>query len=132
MDAATAEPNETTRLLTDQTDEVRERDGDSPPIPRQRFLQKQVLLSILVLVLLQLHLIFFNGASRELLMRQMCHEYYEGQPDRDDPGGRYGWSNCYFEEPVVERLRHFLNWDKGISSVVCKSIYTHSTRLTEF
>lgn len=132
MDAATDEPNETTRLLADQTDEVRDRDGDNPPITRRRLLQKQVLLLILVLVLLQLHLIFFNGASRELLMRQMCHEYYEDQPDRDDPGGRYGWSNCYFEEPVVERLRHFLNWDKGISSVVCKSPCTHSTRLTEF
>jgi hypothetical protein len=126
MDAATTEPDETSSLLANQTDAVRDSDGRSSPIPRQRLLQKQTLLLALVLVLLQLHLIFFNIGSREAKLRQICYKF-----DKDHNHGRIGpegnmvdWVHCYLEEPVMQQLRELLNWEKGISYIVCEFIYT--------
>lgn len=122
MDAARTEPDETTRLLTNQTDEVRGSDDGSSPAPRQRLLQKQILLLALVLVLLQFHLIFFNVASREAKLRQICYKF-----DKEHNHGHFGpdgnmvdWVHCYLEEPVMQQFRELLNWEKGISIIVCE------------
>lgn len=125
MDAVRTEPDETTRLLAHQTDELRGNDGRSTPVRRQRILQKQILLIALVLVLLQSHTIFFYRASGEAKLRQICYNYYKDhKPDKLEPGGRFNWLDCYFEEPVVQQLRGLLNWDTGISSILCESVCT--------
>lgn len=127
MDEARTEPDETTRLLTNQTNEVRGSDDRSSPAPRQRLLQKQNLLLALVLVLLQLHMIFFNIASREAKLRQICYKW-----DKEHNHGKIGpdgnmveWVHCYLEEPVMQQLRELLNWERGISIFVCE-FYLHS------
>ncbi|KAL2279895.1 hypothetical protein FJTKL_13051 [Diaporthe vaccinii] len=115
MDAARTEPDETTRLLDNQADEVRGSDDRSRP----KFLQKQILLLVVVLVLLQLHLIFFSSASGELKLRQLCYEFLKDhKPDKVGPGGEFDLFDCYFEDPVVQQLRELLNWDWGISSIL--------------
>lgn len=125
MDAVTAVPDETTSLLTHQTDAVDDSDDRSPPAVRQRFLQKQILLLTLVLILLQWHLVFFNIGSVDLKLQQICYHFYKDHhPDRIGPGGKIDWLYCYLEDPVVQKLRGLLNWDKGISSIVCESFPT--------
>lgn len=124
MDAARTEPNETTRLLASQADEIRGSD-DRSPVRRRRILQKQILLLALVLVLLQLHLIFFSSASGELKLRQLCYVFYKDHdPDKLGPGGEFNTFDCYFEEPVLQQLRELLNWDRGIASILCESVRT--------
>lgn len=123
MDAVRSEPDETTRLLTNQTDETTGSNERGSPIRRQGLLQRQILLLTTVLVLLQLHLIFFSGASGGLKLQQICYEFYKDhKPDKTEPGGKFDPFECYFEEPVLQRLRELLNWDRGISSIVCKSV----------
>ncbi|KAG6355929.1 hypothetical protein INS49_015313 [Diaporthe citri] len=118
MDADRTEPDETTRLLANQADEVRGSDNRSP-VRRLKFLQKQIILLVLVLVLLQLHLIFFSSASGELKLRKLCYEYLKDhEPGKVGPGGQVDLFDCYFEEPVVQQLRELLNWDWGISSIL--------------
>lgn len=125
MDAARTEPDETTSLLAHQTDELSGNDGRSTPVRRQKILQKQILVITLVLVLLQSHLVFYYRASGEAKLRRICYEYYKDHnPDKLGPGGRVDWFDCYFEEPIVQRLRHLLNWEAGISSILCESICT--------
>lgn len=122
MDAVSTEPDETTRLLTNQTDETTGSDERGSPIRRQGLLQRQILLLTTVLVLLQLHLIFFSGASGGLKLRQICYEFYKDhKPDKIEPGENFDPFECYFEEPVVQQLRELLNWERGISSIVCES-----------
>lgn len=122
MDADRTEPGETTRLLANQAAEVRGSD-DRSPVRRRKLLQKQILLLALVVVLLQLHLVFFRRASWELKLRQLCYEFYKDHdPDKVGPGGEFNSLDCYFEEPVVQQLRELLNWDWGISSILCESV----------
>lgn len=121
MDAARTEPDETTRLLANSADEVRGSDNRSP-VRRPQFLQKQILLLVVVLVLLQLHLIFFSRASVELKLRQLCYKFLKDhKPDKVGPGGEVDLFDCYIEDPVVQQLRELLNWDWGISSILCES-----------
>lgn len=124
MEATRTEPDETTRLLANQAEEVRGSD-DRSPVRRPKFLQKQILLLLFVLVLLRLHLIFFSSASGELKLRQLCHDYFKDhKPDKLGPGGQFDPFECHFEEPLVQQLRELLNWEWGISSLLCESVRT--------
>lgn len=134
MEAARTEPDETTRLLA-ENEAVSGSDDRGSPNRRQKLLQKQVILLTLVLALLHSHMIFFTRASAEFRLRQICHKYYKDhKPDRLGDGGRFDWWQCYFEEPVVQQFRELLNWDKGISSIICESVcvpHVLSVRLDE-
>lgn len=123
MDAARAEPDESTSLLASQTDATRGSNERNSPIPRQRLLQKQVLLLALVLAFLKLHSVFFSVASHLVKLRNVCYRFdKEHHPNELSDGKLDGVIHCYFEDQIMQQMREFLNWEQGISSIVCEFV----------
>ncbi|KAJ0116991.1 hypothetical protein J7T55_003406 [Diaporthe amygdali] len=133
MDAAGTTPDETTSLLRNQNDSVRGRDDSSSPVRRQRLLQKNVVLLILVSILLQAHLIFFSNASTELKIRRICYKHTKHHhPDRIGPGGKLAWFHCHLEEPVTQPFLELVKWEKLLAFIILLLVVVPYGKFADF
>lgn len=117
-------PEETTRLLSDYSENERFMASNNSLDERPSFWQRNIVMLIFAYLLLQLYSSFFSGASFELKQRRICYEYYkEHNPTRLTPYGELDWFSCNFEEPVRREMNGLVAWERIFAAVPGKYLW---------